>query len=379
MEVAAPVRLDGVKVVHRLALDPVLYGHNMAVDGCAGYVALQNGTAMSKLAVVDVCAKDADGLAEPKLVEVVPGSYAAMNGITVAGERLYVTYGWATNPLEMRMRRDIGRAVGCVALFSDAGYKRCDEPAQGSGALWGGAPVATERYVYVPENSDDRGQALQVVDASDGLRLVKVRGVWGFPAGVTAGKSVGGGLLAGIWAVLGDAGRLYVGTITVPGSEGQPVTIAAYDTRKSAERPVQVGRVVNLPAGYIIENMAAEGTTVVANLWNGKTKDAEIALVDLWDESSPKVVTLKPTPGCVPGAGNFIEMNQGLALFGCSTLGESLMGIELVDVHDPAKPVLLGRVAQELKRVNSLSLQGRWLFAVDVDGRLDTVDLGNRE
>jgi hypothetical protein len=231
------------------------------------------------------------------------------------------------------------------------------------------------RYVYVPENSDDRGQAVQVVDA-EGMK--KVRGWLGFPAGVTAGRSVGGGVLAGMWAVPGSVGRLYVGTITVPGSEGQAVSIAAYDAGRDVERPVQVGRVVSLPAGYIVENMVAEGTTVVANLWNGTTKDAEIAVVDFWDEAEPRVVMMKPTPGCVPGAGNFIEMRQGLALFGCSTLGASLMGIEVVDVHDTAKPRLLGRVAEELKRVNFLSLQGRWLFAVDVEGNLDTVDLGNR-
>jgi hypothetical protein len=173
---------------------------------------------------------------------------------------------------------------------------------------------------------------------------------------------------------------LYVGTITVPGSEGQAVTIAAYDVGRDAERPVQVGKVVSLGAGYIIENMAVEGTTVVANLWNWKTKDAAIAVVDFADEGAPRVATIAPTKGCVPGAGNFIEMKNGLALFGCSTLGPSLYGIEVVDVRDAARPVLLGLVATELKRVNFLSLQGRWLYAVDVEGRLDVVGgVGNRE
>jgi hypothetical protein len=235
------------------------------------------------------------------------------------------------------------------------------------------------RYAYVPENSDDAGQAVQVVDVSEPSRPVKVTGVRGFPAGVTAGRSLQGGALAGIWAPT-SGGRLYVGTITVPGSEGQAVTIAAYDAGRDAERPVRVGQAVSLGPGYIIENMAVEGTTVVANLWNQREKKAAIAVVAFADESAPRVTTIEPTRGCVPGAGNFIEMKQGLALFGCSTLGTSLNGIEVVDVRDASRPVLLGIVAQELKRVNFLSLRGRWLFAVDVEGKMDVVEgLGNRE
>jgi hypothetical protein len=378
------VRLDGVRVVRRVALDPVLYGHNMAVDGCTAYVALQNGMMPSKLAVVDLCRKDGAGVPEPAVVSEAAGSYAAMNGMTVAAGKLYLTYGWATNPFEIRETRDVGKVVGCVPLFSDAGYAACGQSAQGNGALWGGAPVVMGKYAYVPENSDDAGQAVQVVDVSEPARPVKVTGTRWAPAGVTAGRSVQGGALAGIWAPSSGTSpsstRLYVGTITVPGSEGQAVTIAAYDVGRDAERPVQVGKVVSLGAGYIIENMAVEGTTVVANLWNWKTKDAAIAVVDFADEGAPRVATIAPTKGCVPGAGNFIEMKNGLALFGCSTLGPSLYGIEVVDVRDAARPVLLGLVATELKRVNFLSLQGRWLYAVDVEGRLDVVGgVGNRE
>jgi len=363
-----------------VALDPVLYGHNLLVDGCAAYVALQNGMMPSKLAVVDVCRRDGAGVPSPAVVSETAGSYAAMNGMAVAGDKLYVTYGWATNPFEIRERRDVGKVVGCVPLFSDEGYTACGQSARGNGALWGGAPVVTGRYAYVPENSDDAGQAVQVVDISDASRPVKVTGVRGFPAGVTAGRSFQGGVLAGLWAPASGASpsetRLYVGTITVPGSEGQPVTIAAYDAGRDAERPVRVGQAVSFGPGYIIENMAVEGTTVVANLWNGKTKYAVIAVVDFADERAPRVSTIEPTKGCVPGAGNFIEMKQGLALFGCSTLGTSLNGIEVVDVRDASQPVLLGVVATELKRVNSLSLQGRWLFAVDVEGKMDVVEWG---
>jgi hypothetical protein len=367
-------------VVRRVVLDPVLYGHNMAVDGCTAYVALQNGMRPSKLAVVDLCGKDSAGVPQPVVVSETAGSYAAMNGMTVAGDKLYVTYGWATNPLEIRETKDAGKVVGCVALFSDEGYATCGQSARGNGALWGGAPVVMGRYAYVPENSDDAGEAVQVVDVSDTARPVKVAGVRGAPAGVTAGRSVQGGVLAGIWAPAGGAStsgpRLYVGTITVPQSEGQPVTIAAYDAGRDAERPVRVGQTVSLEAGYIIENMAVEGTTVVANLWNEREGRAAIAVVDFANEQAPRVTTIEPTKGCVPGAGNFIEMKKGLALFGCSTLGPSLNGIEVVDVRDAGRPLLLGLVATELKRVNFLSLQGRWLFAVDVEGKMDVVDMG---
>jgi hypothetical protein len=153
--------------------------------------------------------------------------------------------------------------------------------------------------------------------------------------------------------------------------------MAAYDAGRDAERPVRVGQVVSLMPGYIIENMAAEGTTVLANLWNGREGKAVIAVVDFADERAPRVTTIQPTKGCVPGAGNFIEMKRGLALFGCSTLGASLNGIEVVDARDASRPVLLGLVATELKRVNFLSLQGRWLFAVDVEGKMDVVEFGS--
>jgi hypothetical protein len=298
-----------------------------------------------------------------------------MNGIAVAGDELYVTYGWATNPFEVRATKDVSKVLGCVPLFTDAGYATCGQSAKGSGALWGGAPVVMGRYAYVPENSDDAGQAVQVVNISDAARPRKVKGLLGFPAGVTAGRSASGGVLAGIWAV-GQGPVLYIGTITVPGSEGQPVTLAAYDTGRNAERPERVGRVVDLPAGYIIENMAAEGTTLLANLWDAKTGSARIAVVDFSNADAPSVAMLMPTPGCVPGAGNFIEMKSGFALFGCSTLGPSLMGIEVVDVRNVSKPVLAGRVGTELKRVNFLSLQGQWLYAVDAEGKLDTLDTG---
>jgi len=362
-------------VVRRVALDPVLYGHNMAVDGCTAYVALQNGTMPSRLAVVDLCRKDSAGVPQPVVVSEAAGSYPAMNGMTVAGDKLFVTYGWATNPLEVRDAKDVAKVLGCVPLFSDEGYTACGQSAHGNGALWGGAPVVLGRYAYVPENSDDAGQAVQVVDVSDAARPVKVLGSRGLAAGVSAGRSYQAGVLAGIWAPASGS-RLYVGTIKVPGSAGQAVTITAYDAARDAERPVQVGPGVSLMPGYIIENMAVEGTTVVANLWNEREGKAVIAVVDFAGDGLPRVTSLQPTKGCAPGAGNFIEMKHGLALFGCSTLGSSLNGIEVVDVRAPSRPELLGRVATELKRVNFLSLQGRWLFAVDVEGKRDVVDMG---
>jgi hypothetical protein len=373
--------LGQATVVHQVQLDSVLYGHNLAISDCLAYVSMQNGSRLGKLAVVNVCGTDTDNAPEPALVTSVAGAYPNMNGITVNGSELYITYGWATNPFEEWTTGAGGTAPslqGCVSLFTDANYPTCaTTPNAGdNGALYGGQPFVLGKYAYVPENSDDGGQAVQIIDVSNPSTPVKVNTI-GNGLGVSGGTSSAGGTLAGLWSP-GSGTLLYVGTNTVPGSEGEPVTITAYDAGQNATTPVQVGVPLNLPAGYLIQSMGVQGTTVVANLWttvNGSP--GLIVVADFSKPNAPTMVQLAPTPGCVPGAGSFVAMQNGYAFFGCGSGGTVQTGIEVVQVTHPASASLLGQIATSLTRVNFIVPEGRYLFATDVGGNFDTIDTGS--
>jgi hypothetical protein len=108
----------------------------------------------------------------------------------------------------------------------------------------------------------------------------------------------------------------------------------------------------------------------------------EILVADFSTPSAPSYVTLAPTSGCIPGASNFIAMQNGYAFFGCGAPGTSATGIEVVKVSNPASAVLLGQIATSLTRVNFIVPQGRYLFAVDGSpvsqgGNFDTIDTGS--
>jgi hypothetical protein len=376
--------LSQATVVHQVQLDGSLYGHNMAVSDCLAYVSMQNGTATGKLAVVNVCGTDASNVPQPALVGTFAGSYEGMNGIAVSGSNLYITYAWATNPFEVWTTGAGGTspsAVGCVPLFSDQGYTTCGQTSQGNGpALYGGNPYVLGNYVYVPENSDDGGQAVQILDPSVPSAPVKVN-MAGNGEGVTAGTNGNGDIVSGLWAP-GSGTVLYVGTNA--NATGQPVTITAYDAGQNATTPVKLGVALNLPAGYLIQNMGVQGTTVVATLYNvnAMTNAAEILVASFANPSSPTSTMIAPTSGCIPGAGNFIAMQNGYAFFGCGSPGTLQTGIEVVSVSNPASPVLLGQIAMGLTRVNFIVPEGRYLFAVDGSpgsngGNFDTIDTGS--
>lgn len=378
---ATPEMLSQATVVRQLKLDAALYGHNMAINDCLAYVSLQNGSQTSKLAVVNVCGTDNHNVPLPVLVTTVPGSYPYMNGVTVNGSELYVTYGWATNPFEAWSLGAGGTTPtlqGCTPLFTDAGYTTCGATpnAGDTGAMYGGNPYVVGGYAYVAENSDDAGQAVQIVNASNPSKPVQSNPL-GSGLGVSGGNSTGGGALAGLWAP-GSGTLLYVGTNTVPGSEGQPVTITAYDAGQNALTPVKVGVSLNLPAGYLIQNMGVQGTTVVANLWNGVGGSAGLIVVASFaNPNAPTMVQVAPTSGCVPGAGSFIAMQNGYAFFGCGSPGTLQTGIEVVSVANPTAPMLLGQIATSLTRVNYIVPEGRYLFATDIQGNFDTIDAGS--
>jgi hypothetical protein len=371
--------LSDATVAHQFQLDSstALYGHNMAVSDCLAYVSMQNGSATSKLAVVNVCGTDSNNVPEPALAGKVAGSYAGMNGITVSGSNLYITYAYATNPFEVWTTGTGGTMpslLGCVPLFSDApAYTSCGQASNGnSPALYGGNPYAIGNYVYVPENSDDPGQAVQIVDPSVPGAPVKVSG------GISAGTNSQGGGLVGLWAP-GSGTVLYVGTSTQTYDAGEPVTITAYDAGQNATTPVQLGTALNLPVGYLIQNMGVQGTTVVANLYdaNATMNQALILVADFSNPSSPSYQTISPTSGCIPGASSFIAMQNGYAFFGCGSPGTLMTGIEVVNVSHPANPVLAGQIATSLTRVNFIVPEGRYFFAVDINGNFDTIDTGS--
>jgi len=380
---ATPETLSQATVVHQVQLDSSLYGHNMAISDCLAYVSMQNGTATSKLAVVNVCPTDANNVPEPALVGTFAGSYQGMNGITVNGSNLYITYAYATNPFEVWTTGAGGThpsLLGCVPLFSDQGYTTCGQASQGnSPALYGGNPYVIGSYVYVAENSDDQGQAVQIVDPSVPSAPVKVNPL-GNGEGISAGTNSQGGGLVGLWAP-GSGTVLYVGTSTQTYDAGEPVTITAYDAGQNATNPVQLGNALNVPAGttgYLIQNMAVQGTTVVATLYDNVAGDPGIILVaDFSNPSSPSYQTIPPTSGCVPGASNFIAMQNGYAFFGCGSPSTSPNGIEVVNVSNPANPVPLGQIATGLTRVNFIVPEGRYFFAVDINGNFDTIDTGS--
>jgi hypothetical protein len=380
--------LSQATVTHQVQLDSSLYGHNMTVSDCLAYVSMQNGTAASKLAVVNLCGTDANNVPQPALVGTFGGSYQDMNGITVSGSNLYITYAYATNPFEV-WTTGVGGThpalLGCVPLFSDQGYTTCGQSSQGNGpALYGGNPYVLGSYVYVAENSDNPGQAVQILDPSTPSAPVKVN-TPGNGEGITAGTNASNGTLAGLWAP-GSGSVLYVGTVTIPASVGQDPTITAYDAGQSATTPVKLGNTLNVPAGssgYLIQNMSVQGTTVVATMYDNVAGDPGIILVaDFSNPSSPSYRTLSPTSGCVPGASNFVAMQNGYAFFGCGSPSTSPTGIEVVNVSNPAVPVLLGQIAgatsaTPLTRVNFIVPEGRYLFAVDINGNFDTIDTGS--
>jgi hypothetical protein len=378
---ATPETLAQATVIHQVQLDGSLYGHNMAVNDCLAYVTLQNGSATGKLVVVNVCATDGNNQPQPAIVSSTAASYAYTNGIAVNGGNLYITYGWATNPFEVWSTGAGGTAPalqGCVPLFSDAGYTTCGQAPVGgnTGSLYGANPYVLGKYAYVPQNSDDAGQAVQIIDPSVPTAPVRLNAMGG--VGISSGTDANGGIVSGLWAP-GAGNILYLGTNA--NTTGQSVTMTAYDAGQNATSPVKLGT-LNLPAGYLIQGMGAQGTTVVANLWNATAGSAQILVANFANPNSPTMTAIAPTSGCVPGAGNFVAMQNGYAFFGCGSPGTLQTGIEVVQVSNPAAPVLLGQIATSLKRVNFIVPVGRYLFAVDGSsatngGSFDTVDTGS--
>jgi hypothetical protein len=368
---AVPATLGQVAVVNQLPMDASLFGHNMFVSGCTAYVTMQNNFAVSKLAVVNLCGAGTAYGASPVLVSKVAGSYAAMNGITQSGQSLYITYAWATNPFEVWSVGNGTSApakLSCVSLYTDPklGYTSCGSTAKGYGGLLGSAPYVVGNYAYVAENSDDSEQAVQVVDVTNAAAPVKVP----YPAGVTAGTSTGGQMLAGIW-VAGVGSTLYVATVDTMDAPDQPVTITAYNAAANAANPVQVG-VLQVPMGYAVQNISVTGTTLVATLFNGTTSVWKVMVANFANPAAPTYVTVDPTKGCGFESQNFIALQNGYAFMGCGMD----KGIEVVQFKNPAAPVVLGEIGTSLVGVGFISPQGRYLYAVDMNGNLDTLDGG---
>lgn len=376
---AGPTTFADIAVVSQLSLDGSLHGHNMAVSGCAAYVSMQNGSAVSKLAEVNLCGASGTAYsAAPVLVGEAAGSYPSMNGITANGSELYVTYAWGTNPFEVWTvggGSSLPTVAGCVPLFSVPQAATCGASPSGSGSLYGGNPFVAGNYAYVGENSDDPGQAVQVVNVMQPSAPVKANPV---PLGVTAGQSSGGATLAGLWAV-GSGSTLYVGTVDDVAAADQPVTITAYDTSANAVSPVQMGGSLNVPMGYAVQNMSASGTTVVATLYNATTQAWQLMVAVFPVQNGvtnvlepPSYVTVSPTAGCGFKAQNFIAMAGNYAFVGCGAGA----GIEVLNVGHPTAPAVVGVMATSLSGVGYVSAQGRYVYAVDAAGNLDTVDAG---
>jgi hypothetical protein len=369
----APSTLAQVGVVNQLPMDSNLFGHNMFVSGCMAYVTMQNNFATSKLAVVNLCGTGTSVGTAPVLLSKTAGSYAAMNGITQAGKYLYVTYAWATNPFEVWSVGDGTTApakVSCVPLYTDPplGYTSCGSTASGYGALLGSAPYVVGNYAYVAENSDDSEQAVQVADVTNPAAPVKVA----YPAGVTAGVSTGGQMLAGIW-VAGVGSTLYVATVDTIDAADQPVTITAYNAAANAINPVQVGAALQVPMGYAVQNISVTGTTLVATLFNGTTSVWKVMVASFANAAAPTYVLVDPTKGCGFESQNFIALQNGYAFMGCGMD----KGIEVVQLKNPAAPVVMGEIGTSLVGVGYISPQGRYLYAVDMNGNLDTIDGGS--
>ena len=358
--------LSGVSVVNQLQLDSVLYGHNMLVSGCFAYVTMQNGLSASKLAVANVCGIGTGYSATPVLVGEVAGSFPVMNGIAANGNYLYVTYGWVTNPLEV-WNVGIGAALpnpmGCVSLFNNYGYTSCSAAATGYGSLYGQNPYVFEDYAYIAENSDDSGQAVQVVDVGVPTLPVKVNAP---PLGITAGTG-----LAGLWAA-GSGHLLYVGTVHSSASSTVPVTITAYDASVNPVNPPAASAALNIPAGYSIQAMSVTGSTVVATLYNQTTSNWQVMAASFANPAAPTSATVAATSGCGFESQNFIALQGSYAFMGCG-MGK---GIEVVNFGNLAAPVVTGQIATSLTGVGFISPQGRYLYAVDQNGELDTIDAG---
>ena len=370
-------------VVNQLPIDTQLFGYAMTVDGCYAYVAMQNNLLTGKLAVVNLCGTGSAVGASPALLSETPGSYAAMNGITKSGNQLYVTYGWATNPVEVWTVAGGAASPqlqGCAPMFSDFGYTSCNAAASGYGSLYGGPATLLGSDLYVAENSDDIGQAVQIVNVANPAAPAKLA----LPAGITGGQSSNGSPLAGLWAkgsvagaqAAGSALTLYVGTIAVTSPQGESATITAYDAGSNPTTPVKMGVAWNVPAGFTVENMAATGTTVVAALWNSFTGAVQIVVVSFQNPAAPTASSVQPTPGCIPGNRNFIALSGKYALMGCSTAGTLRTGIEVLDVSNLTAPVLLGQMGTSLYHVDAISVQGRYVYATDDVGNLNTLDAG---
>jgi hypothetical protein len=368
-----PSTLAQVSVVNQLQMDTSLYGHNTFVSGCLAYVTMQNNFALSKLAVVNLCGTGTSVGAAPVLVSKTAGTYAAMNGITQSGQYLYITYAWATNPFEVWSVGNGASAptkVSCVSLYTDPplGYTSCGSTANGYGALLGSAPYVVGNYAYVAENSDDAGQAVQVVNVTNAAAPVKVP----YPAGITAGVSTGGQMLAGIW-VAGAGSTLYLATVDTADAPDQPVTITAYNTAANATSPVQVGVPLQVPMGYTVQNISVTGTTLVATLFNGTTSVWKVMVASFANPTAPTYVAVDPTKGCGFESQNFIALQNGYAFMGCGMD----KGIEVVQFKNLAAPVVMGEIATSLVGVGYISAQGRYLYAVDLNGNLDTIDGGS--
>lgn len=367
-----PATFAAIAVVNQLPLDSALHGHNMAVSGCMGYVSLQSNLLPSKLARVNLCgASGTSYSAAPVLVDETAGSYPVMNGITVNGSQLYVTYAWATNPFEVwdaGSQTSAPKVLGCVSLFTVAGYAGCGAAASGYGSLLGSNPFVVGSDVYVAENSDDAGQAVQVVDVTSPQAPVRLNTG---SQGVTAGKSSGGAMLAGIWAA-GSGKTLYVATVDDVQVTDQPVTITAYDTSANAVSPVQVGKALNVPEGFAVQSLAVTGTTVVATLFDAATQASQVMVASFANPAAPSSAAVAATQGCGFESQNFIALQGSYALMGCG-MGT---GIEVVDFSSQSAPVVKGEMATTLNGVGFISPQGRYLYAVDQDGKLDTVDVG---
>ena len=370
-----PTTFAQVAVVNQLQLDGSLYGHNMAVSGCQGYVSMQGTGTASRLAEVNLCGTGTAYGAAPVLVGEAAGSYPLMNGLAVNGSHLYVTYAWETNPFEvwtLGSGSSLPTVVGCAPLFGVPQAATCGASTGGTASLYGGNPFVVGNDAYVGENSDDPGQAVQVVNVMQPSAPVKVNAA---PQGVTAGVSSGGATLAGLWAA-GSGTTLYVGTVDDVAATDQPVTITAYDTSANAVSPVQMGAALNVPMGYALQNMSVSGTTVVATLYNATTKAWELLVAQFPAASggtgAPSAVTVAPTVGCGFKAQNFIAMEGSYAFVGCGTG----TGIEVLNVSNAAAPVVVGVMGASLNGVGFVSVQGRYVYAVDADGNLDTLDAG---
>ena len=302
---------------------PTLYPelYRGVVQGNILYVTEQdNVNGNSNLELIDISSAEA-----PTIISRAAGSGPGMNGIVVNGQYVYVSYYQsgvvqvfdASNPNSLT---SVGSIATACSNFTNGG-------------LYGGLALAGD-YLYIPCPS---GGFIVVLSIANPTSLTGV--------GVITAQNFTNPTSLAVSGQMLYASEPSEADDTIPG-----VIYSAVCAYNLASSPVPTTPLACATVGHSPQNIAVEGTTVVASIGDANQLDT----IDFSNPASPAVYTAALDPNiCIhPFIENMVAFQGDTVFVGCSnssipnSYGQNGpgYGVEVIDVTNITVPTLLGTI-----------------------------------